>query len=544
MKTISFIASLFVSILLSGCLSIVNTKGKKMLLESSVPGAKVALDGKEVGVTPLTLEMSRKVPSHEIEVTMPGYAGEKFIVSRQLYSSGVTYTYLAFTPIFGGALPVVTVFAIIDGVSTLGGVGLGIGFLVATSAIVDLSTNSIYSFPKSYAVEFAKLPVAMDPDNCVSFFMDQIDFELDNGQNIGKKVDSKGKDKFLYQFGAFGIEAMSTYNILRFQPDVPGITSQITDAFEDAQFNIIDVQKTHATVPKYRLTAEVDSIGFLSRSLKAGSQNNLTDSKVNVIWKLWTPKSDRTPIGTWQYASKVHKDLETPFRCIEKAILRSAYQLMDDPSFRSALQTNGATLATSAVDSAEVVIASAASYPTKLNEIAKSVVTVQTDFGHGSGFFISADGYVLTNFHVIEDSKEIKVALQQGLSLPARVVKVDPASDLALLRVDGSGFVPLKLAIAKEAELGEDIHVIGTPLDKSLGQTITKGIISGSRTIEEAKYIQIDASVNSGNSGGPLLNANGEVLGIVSAKVAKAGVEGIGFAIPIQVAVTRLNLKL
>ena len=120
---------------------------------------------------------------------------------------------------------------------------------------------------------------------------------------------------------------------------------------------------------------------------------------------------------------------------------------------------------------------------------------------------------------------------------------MDKTSDLALLRVDGSGFVPLKLAIGKAAELGEDIHAIGTPLDKNFGQTITKGIISGSRTVEGEKYLQIDASVNAGNSGGPLLNASGEVIGIVNAKVAKAGVEGIGFAIPIEVAIAKLNLK-
>lgn len=175
----------------------------------------------------------------------------------------------------------------------------------------------------------------------------------------------------------------------------------------------------------------------------------------------------------------------------------------------------------------------------------QSSLTLKTKFGHGSGFLISSSGYILTNYHVIEDSSDIQAIFQNGLNLPVQIISFDKKTDVALLRIPGKGYKSLPLdtnGVMKK--IGSDVVAIGTPEDIKLGQTVTKGIISGLREIKNNIYIQTDVSINSGNSGGMLINKNGEVIGIVSAKIKGEGVEGLGFAIPINNALKALNIKI
>jgi serine protease Do len=177
-----------------------------------------------------------------------------------------------------------------------------------------------------------------------------------------------------------------------------------------------------------------------------------------------------------------------------------------------------------------------------LNYTKKATVTIKTNEGHGSGFFISADGYLLTNDHVIKNANTIEIELNSGLIIDAEVIRQDAKNDVALLKVVGKGFKSIPI-FSEKVTTGIEVYAIGTPADVNLGQTVTKGIISGKRVIEENTYIQTDVSINKGNSGGPLINVKGEVLGIVSAKLSGYGIEGIGFGIPIIKALEALNIK-
>jgi serine protease Do len=155
----------------------------------------------------------------------------------------------------------------------------------------------------------------------------------------------------------------------------------------------------------------------------------------------------------------------------------------------------------------------------------------------GSGFLISADGYILTNNHVVEGADKILVKTQQSQkNYPAKIVGQDPDTDLALIKIDQKGLPFLKLADSNKAKVGEWVLAIGNPF--GLDHTVTKGIISAKgRVIGAGPYddfIQTDASINPGNSGGPLLNMDGEVVGINAAIVASG--QGIGFAIPSSLA--------
>lgn len=159
----------------------------------------------------------------------------------------------------------------------------------------------------------------------------------------------------------------------------------------------------------------------------------------------------------------------------------------------------------------------------------------------GSGFFISSDGYILTNNHVIGDADEITVRLNDRREYPATVVGADPRSDLALLKIDAKGFPSVTLAAAGNLKVGEWVVAIGSPF--GLDYSASAGIISAiGRSIPTARgedyvpFIQSDVAINPGNSGGPLFNLNGEVVGVNSQIYTRSGGSiGLSFAIPISV---------
>lgn len=164
----------------------------------------------------------------------------------------------------------------------------------------------------------------------------------------------------------------------------------------------------------------------------------------------------------------------------------------------------------------------------------------QLESSLGSGVIVSEDGYILTNYHVIKGADAIQVGLADGRVAAARVVGVDPDTDLALLKVDMSGLKPIQLGRSDDLRVGDVVLAIGDPY--GVGQTVTQGIVSatgrnqlGLSTFEN--FIQTDAAINPGNSGGALVNARGELVGINTALFSPSGgSNGIGFAIPVNLA--------
>jgi serine protease Do len=156
----------------------------------------------------------------------------------------------------------------------------------------------------------------------------------------------------------------------------------------------------------------------------------------------------------------------------------------------------------------------------------------------GSGFFISADGHIVTNNHVVENATEINVVLSDGRELPARVVGRDENTDLAVLKVDGRNFPYVSFATSAQPRVGDWVIAVGNPFQ--LGNTATAGIVSArGRDIGEAfvDYLQIDAPINRGNSGGPTFDIQGRVVGVNTAIFSTTGGSvGIGFAIPADIA--------
>ncbi len=158
--------------------------------------------------------------------------------------------------------------------------------------------------------------------------------------------------------------------------------------------------------------------------------------------------------------------------------------------------------------------------------------------GAGSGVIVSDDGYIATNYHVIQGANKVEVTLHNGETYPARIIGSDPANDIAVIKIDAKDLTTVTIGDSSTVDVGDLAVAIGNPLGQ-LGGTATTGIISAlDRTLDvegtTLTLLQTDAAINGGNSGGGLFNSKGELIGIVESKASAVGVEGLAFALPIN----------
>ena len=170
---------------------------------------------------------------------------------------------------------------------------------------------------------------------------------------------------------------------------------------------------------------------------------------------------------------------------------------------------------------------------------------MQLTEGAGSGVIIREDGYIATNYHVIQGANKVEVTLHNGDAYPATIVGSDPSNDVAVVKIDEKGLTTAEIGDSSTVDVGDLAVAIGNPLGQ-LGGSVTTGIISALDrvlTVEGTTLtlLQTDAAINGGNSGGGLFNARGELIGIVESKAAAVGVEGLGFALPINNVAEILN---
>jgi S1-C subfamily serine protease len=168
--------------------------------------------------------------------------------------------------------------------------------------------------------------------------------------------------------------------------------------------------------------------------------------------------------------------------------------------------------------------------------------------GQGSGFILDSAGHVLTNYHVIDNARQVEVTLHNRKKYSATVVGTDRAHDLAIIQIKAPDLAAMTLGDSRNLQVGQKVYAIGNPF--GLAGTLTSGIVSSIRSVQEPngvnidEAIQTDAAINPGNSGGPLLNSHGEVIGINTMIAGNPGIDqsaGIGFAIPINTAKAVLN---
>lgn len=188
----------------------------------------------------------------------------------------------------------------------------------------------------------------------------------------------------------------------------------------------------------------------------------------------------------------------------------------------------------------ELLKSSQEDFSSVIDQVIKGVVSVVTDRSAGSGFVVNSQGYIVTNWHVIQESSSVEVHSFNNVIYEADVVGFDRQLDLALLKVD-AGLEKLPLADSDEVQIGEKVIAIGNPLGLSF--SVTEGIVSAVERVGPNGmpiYVQTDVSLNRGNSGGPLINRQGEVVGINNFKIG-GNTEGLGFALESDVVRQEIN---
>ena len=196
---------------------------------------------------------------------------------------------------------------------------------------------------------------------------------------------------------------------------------------------------------------------------------------------------------------------------------------------------------------------------TAINEIYDAVVVVETYknntlYSTGTGFVYKEDdenGYLITNHHVIENGNKFVITLSEGEETEATLLGSDEYSDIAVLKIPKESVKQVaKLGESSNMEIGDTVFTVGSPMGKEYMGTVTKGILSGkNRTVKVTsgnnglilEVLQTDAAINPGNSGGPLVNINGEVIGVNSMKLVEDRIEGMGFAIPMEIVTTLID---
>lgn len=227
------------------------------------------------------------------------------------------------------------------------------------------------------------------------------------------------------------------------------------------------------------------------------------------------------------------------------AFRQNVRSLTDSEEFRKVFVMDAGQQSTErkAQSNDPIILTGGATGARAISDASGSVVAVLAGGGHGTGFLVSADGYVITNDHVVGRETKVRIRWSDGFESDGEVVRTHKARDVALIRTNPHGRQPLGLRRGA-ASPGATVFAVGTPLDLKFQSTVTRGIVSASRLYDGFSFIQSDVIINSGNSGGPLLDEKGAVIGIAVSGYDIGGAPvGINLFIPIGDALDFLNLK-
>lgn len=272
-----------------------------------------------------------------------------------------------------------------------------------------------------------------------------------------------------------------------------------------------------------------------------------THDERNIRWELFDRDLNKVVYRQERDGSAQAEGIDNPAATYE-AIRASFKHLLNEPRFTTLLNHPAPQDHLIPIRPYKIEAIATTNQPLTLEQLVgraiPSIVQIRTSAGQGSGFLLDSSGLIVTNQHVVGSAFSVKVKLFDGTTLNGRVLRRDVVSDAALVKLEGniSDISGLPICHTDAVRVGQSVVAIGNPL--SLSNTVTQGIVSGFRRNPSRSLIQTDTAVNPGNSGGPLLNREGTVIGIVTEKIVSEGVEGLGFALPIGEVLQRLNVSI
>lgn len=487
-----------------GCASIIGGAGKQTLTLSSEPGgAVVYMNGNEKGITPYTYNYSPDDGKEVVfELRQPGYKSATVSVRPERNNA----------VLFADAM------------------------LFHIPYLADKNDPRMYSMPTGevtvnlYKESREHAMRHMLPITSVTTDMAT---RADLGKLQGKPVK---------------LDKESPFRDLT-QPEMltSAVSSGLRDSWVDARVVRMGTTKGDEALQKAKMYLRPNV-----RSLKADLSGERLKCYGPVVlemdWKVMSALGKDSVLVSIPQRSTYYANGDNPAHVVNAAITHAARLFAEEEGLQAQLGAHyGTSIALS--KGGEVVLSTPSPIVFKsrremIPALVKAVVTIQTEKGHGSGFLVSSDGYLITNEHVVGNESIVRVKFEQGFTLDAQVVKVNKDFDLALVKVMATDLPALTIGDDTALMLGEELFAIGTPLDATLGQSVSRGVLSGRRELDGRNYIQTDVSINPGNSGGPFIDEDGRVVGVATMKISGKGLEGLGFGVPISVALEMLNIRM
>jgi serine protease Do len=569
MKKSSGLLLIAVCFLFTQCYTIFTGTRVRVAVSTNVTNPVIKLNDKVLPASDGTVQVisiSKKMKQPKLEVSAEGYEPQVFTITRSkkmgqsmmammgivLGSSGIL-TGVMIETIFNAesSIPTSTLYTppVEEKTNTMPYyVG---GALLMLSGIVDLSSGACNTFAhRKLHFDLAPVPKNAMGDKADYISCSSVNFKIQPGKKIGTVYRSRSgefnrdKDKIWEETSNVNVTDMEVQvnnDLHNAGYPVPGLKDKFNSNDRASARYLLRADIENAELDDYIN----DNYTPIANQPVGGNVILMSSDvdqhcKLNVNWSLYDNRKHAVVFE--RKIESAYWGNESSFKGVAlRCISGGLKKLLSDTAFVAAISKK-ALSPTEAGTSGPIEI-SKAKPASKLTDIIESAITIDMGNGHGSGFIISSDGYALTNYHVIGQEKKLNIILSSGLNLTADVVNVDETTDVALIKISGKGFKPAALAAKDDATIGSDVVAVGTPGRIDLGQSISKGIISGKREVEGAVYLQTDVSISPGNSGGPLFNSQNEVIGIINSKLVGKGIEGVGFAIPIGIALSKLHVK-
>ena len=410
----------------------------------------------------------------------------------------------------------------------------------------DTINNKPRSFDKivNWDLEL-DFPIFDLENNNVLIAFDKLIAEFNDGKVIGKITDADNNMEAIKWTGSIkvGNEEFESqfYEVLT----AMGYKSEYTESVK----LFSEEQQRRPRLPRYAIGVQITDYYLTMREIASkGYYSSNTSGKINVeyTWSVLDKSNGeivykKVNHGIYKFSQSSFEEVNYNLMTFKMALIdllgnKDFYNLVTNSENADMTGITEENASDQKVNELEKVkLEEFLTSSEMIQKASEACVTILTDGGHGSGVVISKKGQVLTAYHVVEGVNQIDVKFSSGLTLKAKLIDYNEFNDIALLDITGEGFKALPISPkGQKVGLGEELFTIGTPADIDLGQSISKGILSGKRKIENRIYLQTDISVSPGNSGGPLLNMKGEVVGIVQKKMIGIGIEGIGLSLPMD----------
>ena len=325
--------------------------------------------------------------------------------------------------------------------------------------------------------------------------------------------------------------AVTKRELLAAEYHVPAVSENIFDTASSTQ------------KPDFQLGVRIRDFRMTSCSHSSGLKGAVY---LDTHWEVFSPRLQKVVASMdaeGSYRSEQTEDIKLA-DVVERAVVATVRNLLADPAFLQAVSTPASATTAGVAPERTTRIAKLVPHSggvtQNATQLRAAVVTLEVDGRSGSGFYISQDGYLLTDQHVVGRSGFVKVRTATGRELPGEVVGIDASHDVALVKTEAPPFEPLAVQ-RQDPALGADVYAIGSPLGDRFNGTMTKGVMSGFRTIDGRRFLQSDVSILPGNSGGPLLDASGAVIGLTAVKI-ESGHGSLQLFIPIADALEQLRI--